>query len=171
MERQVRRLQQGLQALEVFTGLLIEVIGQLGRVLHQGLHRRILRVKGAQRIAVQPAARVLVQLILMGFEVTHQFGAMLGACPGIADGIDMQFDFRQPQRLPQAAQHDDLFRIDIGAGKRQRLGAELVELPVAAFLRPLVAEHRALVVQLLRTVIEEIVLQRCTHAAGSAFGS
>ena len=58
-----------------------------------------------------------------------------------------------------------------GTGKADRFGAELEELAVAAALRTLVAEHRALVPQALRSVVGQVVLDHRAHGAGRAFGT
>jgi hypothetical protein len=51
-----------------------------------------------------------------------------------------------------------------------RFDAELVELPVAPFLRALVPEHRTAVPKPLRRVVEQVVLDRRAHARRGAFG-
>ena len=56
-----------------------------------------------------------------------------------------------------------------GPAIAERLGAVLVELAVAALLRPLVAVHRAAVPEALRAVVEQAVLDRGAHAGGGAF--
>jgi hypothetical protein len=56
-----------------------------------------------------------------------------------------------------------------GPAEADRFGAELEELAVAAALRTLVAEHRALVPEALRTVVGQVVFERGAHDAGRAF--
>ena len=84
----------------------------------------------------------------------------------VADRIDLQREVRQLQRFPQAREHHDLLGVGVGALEAERLGVDLVELPVAALLRALVAEHRPARPHALRALVGEVVLDRRAHDAG-----
>ena len=84
----------------------------------------------------------------------------------VADRVDLQLDAGQPERLPQSREHHDLLGVDVGAGEAQRFGVDLVELPIAALLRALVAEHRAAGPHALRALVGQVVLDRRAHDAG-----
>ena len=77
--------------------------------------------------------------------------------------------FGNTQFAPQIGAHGDDFGIHIRAFKTQGFHAHLVKLTVAPFLRPLAAEHRPHIPQLLRTVVEQVVLHHRTQARGGAF--
>ena len=69
-----------------------------------------------------------------------------GACRvvGVAQRVDLQpYVAPRPSSRHSARAHQDQLGIDVRPGEAERLDVELVELPVAALLRPLVAEHRA----------------------------
>src|SRR5690606_39598245 len=63
------------------------------------------------------------------------------------------------------------FGVDVGTGNAKGFHADLIKLAVTAFLRPLVAEHRAGVPQTLRLVVQQAVFFTGTHTAGGAFGA
>ena len=44
-----------------------------------------------------------------------------------------------------------------------------MELPVTAFLRTLMAKHRARIIQSLRTRVEQVMFQHCTHTGSRSF--
>jgi len=113
---------------------------------------------------MQPALAVGIELVAMLFQIGDQVGTMAGAFIRLAEGIDFQLDAGQAEVVPQASAHEDLLRVNIRSGIAERLHAHLVELAVAAFLRPLVAEHRPHVPELARAVIKQIVLEHGTHA-------
>ena len=65
-------------------------------------------------------------------------------------GIQFQADIVNPQGIPDARADQYQLRVDIGAFDAECLGADLVELSLPPFLRPFMAEHGALVPDLLR---------------------
>ena len=77
----------------------------------------------------------------------------------------------QAELAPQRAHHQDHLGVDVRAGKAERLDVELVELAVAALLRPLVAEHRPHRPQAQRAVVERVVLDHRAHDAGGGLGA
>ena len=52
-------------------------------------------------------------------EVFDQFGTMAGALCRLTEGIDLQVDAAEAEIIPQAGTHQDLFAIDVRAGKAQ----------------------------------------------------
>ena len=91
----------------------------------------------------------------MALEMGDEVGAMRAALVGIADRVDREPDaLGETELTPQARQHDDLLGVDVRAGEAERLDVELMELPVAALLRALVAEHRAARPHALGTLID-----------------
>ena len=65
--------------------------------------------------------------------------------------------------------HQNHLGIQLRTTKAQRFSTDLVELPVAPTLGPLVAEHRAHVIQALAAVVEQGVFNRSAHHAGCVF--
>ena len=110
----------------------------------------------------------------MLLEVAHQCLAVSAALIGLAQAVDLKAHmaaFDQPELAPQGASHQDHFDIDIRPGKAQRLDIQLVELAIAALLRPLVAKHRAHGPDAQRAVVQRVVLDHGPYDAGSSFGA
>ena len=147
-----------------------EVIDQLGRGDDHILHRRILAVEDAQRIGVETPLGLFVEQIHVLLEISDQYAAVLGAFVGLTERINLQLDSVEPEVVPQASAHQDLLGVDVGAGETERLDADLIELTVAPFLRPLMAEHLAHVIEALRMLRRQLVLDQRTHAACRPFG-
>ena len=95
---------------------------------------------------MQAAPRVLVERIGVLLEVRDQRGAVRAALVGLAEAVELEANVARRRRgrgrCQQRAAHQDLLGIDVGAGVAERLDVDLVELAIAALLRPLVAEHR-----------------------------
>jgi hypothetical protein len=122
-----------------------EEVQQLGRALDQVLHRRILGVEDPQRVEVEAAPRVIVEHRSVGLEVGDERGAVRTPLLGLAQAVQLQADiavFDEPEVAPQRPAHQDQFGIDIRSGEAEGLGPDLVKLPIAPLLRPLVTEHR-----------------------------
>jgi hypothetical protein len=92
------------------------------------------------------------------------------ALVGLAQAVEFQPPVAEAQRGPQVHGQQDQLGVDLGP-PAQRLGADLVELAIAAALRALVPEHRAHVVQALAAVVQQVVLDHGAHQAGRAFGA
>ena len=84
----------------------------------------------------------------------------------VTDRVDLQFDARQGQGLPEPRQHHDLLGVGIRPLEAQRLDVELMELAVSPLLRTLMAKHGAAGPDALRPVVGEIVFDRGAHDAG-----
>jgi len=89
---------------------------------------------------------------------------MAGPLGRLPQGIELQGDAGQPQVTPQAGTHQDLFGIDIRAGKAQRLDADLMELAITPFLGAFVAKHLTDVVEPLGLVGNQVMLDDSAHA-------
>ena len=144
-----------------------QALEELRRAFDQILHRRVLAVENAQRIGVQTALRVVVEQRGMPLEVLDQVGAVRAPLVRVADRIEGEVNaVGKAETSPQPREQHDLLGVDVGSGEAQRLDVELVELAVAALLRPLVAEHRARRPHPLRPFVGEVVLDRGADDAG-----
>ena len=146
------------------------MVGDPGRAGGQRLQRRVLAVENAQRIRGEPAPRILVKHGVMAGEVSDQRVAVFAPLKRIAQRIDVEHDAAQAQRLPQPREHDDLLGIDVGSFEAEGFDVELMELAIAAFLRPLVPEHRAARPYPERPVVSQVVLDRRANDAGGGLG-
>ena len=124
-----------------------------------------LRVEDAQRIAFEPALRVVRQFGGVRPEVGQQRFA-IRAAGRRASPIELSLSVASREcrsaRSSACASCDDL---DVGLGTREAeaLDAELVGLPIAPGLRPLVAEERPDVEEPLRPLREQVVLEHRAH--------
>ncbi|EWS63466.1 hypothetical protein Y695_03301 [Hydrogenophaga sp. T4] len=162
-------VEQATQAVEVVQRLWPQVVHQARRSVDERLHRRVLGVQDAQRVAVQTAPRVFIELVSMTFQVGDQRLAVRLTLGRLAQAVDFQLDAFQPQFGPEVAGEHDQFGVHIGTDEAQRLGAELVKLAVTAALRALMAEHRPHVIQALATVVQQRMLDRRPHHTGGVF--
>ncbi len=123
---------------------------------------------------MQAATRIFVQLVCVGFEVGDQGRTVGLAFVRLAQAVDLQAHVLtdgQAQVAPQGGGHQDELGVHIWTGETQHLGTHLMELAIASFLRALVAEHGADVVQALAAFVQKIVLVDGAHRAGGAFGA
>ncbi len=98
-----RILEQLLDALKMLERCLAEKVDQLRRALDQHLHRRILGIQDTQWIGMQAAARFLIQLVGVAFQIGDQCGAVLRTFLGLAERIDFKLDVAitiQPEVVP-----------------------------------------------------------------------
>ena len=120
-------IQNGAQAIEMGQGLSPEEIHQARRTIHQRLHGGIFRVQDAQRIAVQPSARVLVQLVGMRLEICDQRLSVLLAFCRLSQAVDLQLP-GEPQPVPEVAGHQDQLGINVRTCEAQGFSPELMKL-------------------------------------------
>ena len=90
----------------------------------------------------------------MPFQVMHETRSITHASLGAAQRIQLELNVAQIQESPQPRTHHHVLDVDVRTGIAQRLDTELVELPITAFLRTLVPEHRPAVPQALRPRID-----------------
>ena len=153
----------------VRTRFLVQAVGQTGRVGQGRLGLRVFRVEHAQRIALDALAAVLVQRIRMRAQPLLQLVTVGGARRGAAQRVDLQR--HGPQHaggLQQVAGDGDDLDIRQRAGGAEILHADLVELPIAAGLRPLVAEHRAGVPEPALRIAQQAAVDAQAHRARGA---
>ena len=123
---------------------------------------------------MQAALRVFVERIGMALEVRDQRGAMRGALGRLAQAVELEphvAAFDEAEVAQQRAAHQDLLGVDVGPGEAERLDVDLVELAVAALLRPLVAKHGDAGPDAQRPVVERVVLDHRAHDAGGGLGA
>ena len=154
------------QAFQAFLDLgeegaagLVQMLLERRCVRQHGAVARVLAVQDAQGVALQTVQTVGGEALFMAFQVGDE-GAAIGL-PAllVAQRVELERDVLGHAQLVQdvLAQRHDL-DIAHGLGGTQELDADLVELAQAALLRPLVAEHRA--------IVEELERQLLHHAAG-----
>ncbi len=159
-------IEHGADGGEMAERLGAEEVHQPRRAVGDRLHRRVLAVEDAQRIAVQAAPRILVERIGVLLQVRDQPGAMRAALVGLAEAVDLEANVvadDETEVLEQRAAHQDLLGVDIGPGVAEGFDVDLVELAIAALLRPLVPEHHDLAPQAQRSVVERVVLDHGAH--------
>src|SRR5579863_162911 len=135
------RVERGAERSEVLARLRIQMIGEERRARNDRAHFGILAVQDAQRIAVEAPPAVAVQRALVRLEVADQLLAVDAPRLRRAEGVDLQPYPLDAEPPPEPRREGDQLRIDVGTGKADRFEVELIELPVTALLRPLVAEH------------------------------
>ena len=148
-----------LHRLEEIAARLVQVIGEGRCIGVDRLVALVLAVEDAQRIAQQAVARILGQLVDMARIVVDQHLAVAGAALRIAERIDLEhaaIEDGQPIE-DVGGDRDDL---DVGPRLRrtQHLEVDLVELALAALLRPLVAEHGTRGEQLQRQLLQQLAV-------------
>jgi hypothetical protein len=118
--------------------------------------------------------KVLVRSTLVAYQnpttAAYQFGTVPRPLVRLPEGIQVQRDAFEPEIVPQTGAHQYLLGIDVRPAQAEGFDADLVKLPVAPLLRPLVAEHRPEIVQPLCLLRRQVVLDQRTHATGRTFG-
>ena len=163
--------QQATERIEVCVGLRIQMLGEQRRAANHLLHFRVLAVQDPQRVAGEAPFAVGVEPRCMRTQVLQQPRAIRAAAVRRAEGIDLQPQARDPQTPPQPRAERDELRIHIGARAADRFHVHLPELPVAAGLRRLVAEHRPQTPQLVTLSAQQAVGNQRAHDAGGGFGA
>jgi hypothetical protein len=144
-----------------------EIVGEDRRVGQQAPVALVLGVQDPQWIAREPAARVLGEPGLEGRQVVDQRRAIGGTALGVAERVDLE-----PRVVPHAEAAQDLHAgrdhldVGLGLGHADQLDADLVELALAALLRPLVAEHRPGIEEFQRHVLGEAERRHRARDAG-----
>ena len=157
------------QLVEVLAGRDIQAVQRLRGVGDDGLGGGDLAVENAQRVAAQTPLAVGVQSVFVGREIVQQQLPVTFAGRAGAQGVHFQGKrVFEPELAEHARQHDQHLGIDVRPGHAQRLGADLRVFPAAALLRALVAEHRAVVPELLLAVVQQAVLDAGAHAASGS---
>src|SRR3990167_1510061 len=164
-------VQTSLQALEVHTGLFVQVVGHFRRIDQHGLRVGVLGIEHPQRVGFQTALAVFVQLVQTGREELDQRFAITSTGLGGAQAVELKLDrITDAQLAPQAPGQHDQLGVDVRTVEVEDLATDLMELAITAFLRTFVTEHRADVPEFLHlTTAGDAVLEHSTHAGRRAF--
>ena len=147
-------IQNGFERIKVGQRSFAQEVDQARRAVDHRFHGRVFGVQNSQRIAVQPPACILVELIGVLLEMRDQLEAMQGPLIGLAQAVDFQPPIGDSDFFPQRSSQQDQLGINFRAGETQGLGADLVKLPVTAALRALAAKHRPHVVKALAALVQ-----------------
>ena len=79
----------------------------------------------------------------------------------LAKAVELKPDAGKAQFPPESIRKQDELGVHLGTCKAKHLRANLVELPVAAALRPLVTKHRPHVVKALTTIVKHGMFNNC----------
>ena len=107
----------------------------------------------------------------MRAEIRDEFLAIDVARLRRAQRVDVEFDALDAEPAPHARGHRNQLGVDVRAREADGLHIDLVELPVAALLRPLAPEHRAHAPELVARTTQHAVGDHRAHDARSRFGS
>ena len=102
-----------------------------------------LGVEHPQRVAGERLAALGAEGVEVGLEVGPQRLDVAGPVGGLAERVEQQRHLAQAEGLVEAPAEGDDLDVEVRVVDAEHLDADLVELPVAAPLRLLVAEVRA----------------------------
>ena len=131
-------------AREEILARLVQVVGEGRRVGVDRLVALVLAVEDAQRIALQALARILRRAWRCGPSSSRP-APCDRRCGSRGSPSELSLSTqrsRMPSRSRMSAADRDHLDVGAGLGRAQHLEVDLVELALAALLRPLVAEHR-----------------------------
>src|ERR1019366_7606458 len=106
-------------------------------------------------------------------EIADERVAVAAPLFGLAEAVELEADvlvFDETELAPERSAHEDELGVDVRAGKAHRFGADLVELPRAALLRPLVAKHGADVEKAFAAIAQERMLGHSADDSGRRLG-
>ncbi len=166
-------IESRLESFEMSARLLVEEIGKRRRIRQQRLGLRILAVEDAQRVGRQAPLAVFVELVETLLQVRNQRVAIDRAGFAGAETVQLQgHRIGHAQLFPEARGKHDQLGVDIRPRLVEDFHTDLVKLAVTAFLRFLVAKHRAGVPELLHlAATRQAMFQHSAHAASGAFGT
>ncbi|EJX03300.1 hypothetical protein EVA_08593 [gut metagenome] len=146
-----------------------EVIQKTRSLIDEILHVGILRIENTQRIGVETALGFFIKLIAVSFEILNQRFAVSLAFGQSAERIKFQTHMADTELLPEAVEHNDHFRVDVGTRHPHCFSTELIELTITAALRTFMTEHRTAVPQTLGCAVKQIIFIYTTNDSGRAF--
>ena len=157
-----------LHRVEMRAARVAEVIDDARQLLDDGLVRFHFAIQHAQRIGFGAALAIAAHPRRHRFQLLPQALDVLRTAVAVAHRIDQQLETGEAGALEDLHHHLDHFGIHRGGFRADGLGADLVELPVAALLRALAAEHGAEVVELLHagTLVEPVLDVGADHRSG-----
>ena len=136
-----RRVQPGAHRIEKSFCLVRQEGIDIGRAVGDGPVARVLAVQDAQRVLLQALLRVFGQLAAMRLEMVDQRGAPCLTAVAVAQRVELQrHAIGNTQLVQQLVGHRQQFHIGLRLGGTDDLRIDLVELAIAALLRPFVTE-------------------------------
>jgi len=151
--------QQVEHGVEVGPAVRTEVVADARRLVEHRAARLDLAVERAQRVQLEALATVATKLGLAAAQVVAEPADVGGPAGRVAHAVDRQAQAADAELREELGEHGDDLGVDLRRRRADRLGAQLVVLAVAAGLRPLVAEHRAVVPELhrLRPLVQAVL--------------
>jgi hypothetical protein len=139
--------------------------------LDRGLVLRHLAVQHAQRVRLDAPLAVAAERRCDRSQRLLQRRDVGRPAALVADGVQHQLAARHAARVEEGERKLDHLGVDRRAREAEGLDVDLVELPVAALLRPLAPEHRPDRVDAERRVgVHQVVLDHRAHDAGRGLG-
>jgi len=132
---------------------------KVGRALDQLAILLRFRIENAQRVALEAAHGIGAQGRDVRAKVRQQRLAVGRTAVCIADAVDVQRGVIDPVAREQVRRNLNDLDVGFRARHAEALDAELIGLPVAPGLRPLVAKERADVGEPLRALPQQVVLE------------
>ena len=167
--RHAERVQVGQHGVEVLLGDVGEVVEQHRRVGRHGPHRGPLVVEHPQRIDLGAPAGLVVE-VEPKQELLQEF-PVLRAAAVVAQRRDLEAEPVQPQRAEAGVGDGDHLGVQRRIVDTDRLHADLLQLPITAGLRTLVAEKRPRITEFDRQrAAVQAVLDHRAHHPGGALG-
>ena len=170
-ERHTGGGQVPLDRLEMLPALGAEIVDRMGQRVDDRLIRGHLAIEDAERVGLRAPLAVAAQLRHVLAERIHERLGEGRPADVVTDGVDHQLDVANLQLADERERKVDDLGVDRGILHPEDLDVELVELPVAPLLGPLVPEHRADGVELRgRQRLLQIVLDEGTDHARRRLG-
>ena len=167
-----QRVKIALDFLEMLAALVAEIVEHNGRALGYLRADVALAVENTHRVALEPVEAGAAQLVFILLKICLERLVILGAAGRAADRVYLERQVLDSEESEYFGGEGDYLGIGGGSRSAEDLNAELVELPVSAGLRLLVAIARGYIAGLLRQgLVEKPVLQECARSARSALGS
>src|SRR5579884_631822 len=164
--------QHRANGVEMRAAVRAQMLLNRGQRVDNGLVLSNFAVENTQRVRFRAALAIAAQLRSDGPETFAKKLHELRPAVLVAHGVEQQLEAAQSRFTQNIDHHFDYFDIGGGRVRSDRFSADLKELPVPAFLRPLTAEHRPAVVELLQPrPLIEAVLDVCAHHRSRRFRS
>ncbi len=146
------------------------MIRHAGRVLDDPAVALVLGIENPQRIGFEPALAVLAQIGAIPAQIADQDIAIGVTALGIAERVELERHLIGDAQAPdQLVAHRDDLDIGLRLGRAEQFRRHLMELTVAPFLRPLVAEHRPVAEEPQRKILRKPSGNEGPRDAGGIF--
>ena len=166
----LQRLEPLLHQGKALPALRAEGISQGRGIGQQGLGLGVLGIEHPQRVGVDPALGIGIELISPLLQPGHQLLAVGRPVFSGAEGIELQGQAAHPEIRQEIPGHRNRFHVEADTCKAQQLHADLMELALATGLGPLVTKHRPGVPEPLGPLAQQAVLDRGSHHRSRALG-